>query len=75
MTPDERKALAESLKANPLFGEILAKIESEAVEALIYAKTEEDRVVAQWRVRSARTFRADCEAALRNTQPRRGAPV
>ena len=75
MTDKERAALAEQLLGNPLFHDILAKIERDATEALIFAATDDDRVTAQWRVRAARTFRADCEAALRNTQPRRGAPA
>lgn len=75
MTAQERAALAEQLLGNPLFHDILAKIERDATEALIFAMTENDRVTAQWRVRAARTFRADCEADARNTQPRRGAPA
>ncbi len=75
MTQDERKKLAEQLKANPLFDEILTKIEADAIEALIFAKTEDERVSAQWRVKAARTFRGDCEAALRSNPPRRGAPA
>lgn len=75
MTPEERKSLAEQLLGNPLYEEIMAKIEQNATEALIYAETEQDRVEAQWRVRSARAFRADCEAAARNTRERKGAPV
>lgn len=75
MTPDERKALAESLTANPLYDEILAKIEHDAIESLVYAKTEDDRIAAQWRVRAARQFRSDCEAALRSTPHRKAAPA
>lgn len=75
LTPEERKGLAEQLKANPLYEELLAQIESDAIESLIYAKTEDDRISAQWRVRAARSFREDCEACLRNTHTRRGAPA
>lgn len=75
MTPDERRHLAEQLKANPLYDEILSGIERDAIEALVYARTEDDRIAAQWRVRSARAFREDCEAALRNNQPRKPAPA
>jgi len=75
MSPEARKSLAEQLLANPLYEEIMAKIENGATEALIYAETEQDRVEAQWRVRSVRAFRADCEAAARNTRERKGAPV
>jgi len=75
MTPEERKALAEQLAGNPLLHEILADIESQATEALIFAPTDQDRVEAQWRVRSVRSFRADFEALLRNNLPRKGAPL
>lgn len=72
MTPEERKSLAEQITSNPLYDIILGEIESSAIEALVYAKTEDERIAAQWRVRSARAFRADCEAALRSTPKRKG---
>lgn len=75
MTPEDRKHLAEQLKANPLFDELIDGIEADAIESLIYAKTEDDRISAQWRVKAARSFREDCEAALRNTPTRKGAPA
>lgn len=75
MTPEDRKHLAEQLKANPLWDELIDGIEADAIESLIYAKTEDDRISAQWRVRAARSFREDCEAALRNTPVRKGAPA
>lgn len=75
MTPEERKSLAEQLLSNSLYEEIMTSIEDNAKETLIYADTEQARVEAQWRVRAARAFRADCEALARNTQPRKGAPV
>lgn len=75
MTPEERKGLAQQLVANPLYDELMCKVEADAIEALIWAKTEDERISAQWRVRSARTFRADCEAILRSTPQRKGAPA
>lgn len=75
MTPKERKSLAEQLDANPLFHEILNQIETSAVEALVYANTEQDRVEAQWRVRSARSFRSDCQDLLVSNPERKGAPA
>jgi hypothetical protein len=74
MNHDERKALAEQLKANPLFDALISKIEANAIEALVYATNENDRISAQWRVRAARSLREDCEAALCNTPARKGAP-
>lgn len=70
MTPSERKSLAEQITANPLFAETLDNIEKDALEALVYADTEQDRVEAQWRVRSARTFRSDLEHALSTREPK-----
>lgn len=73
MTPQERKSLAEQLAANPLTNEILGRIEKDAIEALILAKTEQDRIEMQHRVRAARSFRQDFQRELRNTQPQKGA--
>lgn len=75
MTREERKKLAEQLDANPLWHEILTGIETGAIEALILAATEQDRVEAQWRVRAARSFREDCQALLASNPRRKGAPV
>lgn len=74
MTREERKHLAEQLKANPLWDILMAEIETDAIERMISASTDLDRMEAQAFVRAARAFRANCEAALRNTQPRKGAP-
>lgn len=74
MTTEERMALAEQLKANPLFDILIGEIEAAAIEALIYATTENDRIAAQWRVRAARALREDCEAALRSNHARKGVP-
>lgn len=75
MTPKQRKALAEQITSNPLYEELLSQIEQDAIEALITAKTENDRIEMQWRVRSARAFRDACEDFLRNEPPRRGVPA
>lgn len=74
MTPRERKALAEQLTGNPLLNDILATIERNATEALIYAKTEQDRVDSQWRVRAARQFAEELVMAI-NTPTGNGAPA
>lgn len=73
MTPKQKKTLAEQLEGNPLFNEMLESIEESALNALIYADTEQDRVEAQWRVRSVRTFRADCQEYLSSKPQRKGA--
>lgn len=57
MTPAERKSFAEQLVANPLTEELLDRIETDAIEALVHARAEQERVEAQWRVRAAREFR------------------
>lgn len=68
MTPKERASLAEQLLANPLFGVVFAELEHRAIEATVYAQTDETRARAAMRVQEIRNFRQDCEAALRNTQ-------
>ena len=73
MTPSERASLAEQLLSNPLFGEVFDALEHAAIEAMIYAKDDETRFRASLRVREVRSFRQDCEAALRNTPPKKGA--
>ena len=73
MTPSERASLAEQLLSNPLFAETFDALEKSATEAMIYAKDDETRFRASLRVREIRSFRQDCEAALRNTPPQKGA--
>ena len=75
MTPDERKALAESLLANPLFTAVMAQLEASAIERLVNATTDLTRHECQLRVHAVRSFRADCEASLRSTRPVKGAPA
>ena len=73
MTPSERASLAEQLMANPLWAVLMAEQESIAIERLIAASTEQARLECQLRVQAVRSFRQDCEASLRNTQPQKGA--
>ena len=73
MTPSERASLAEQILTNPLFGEVFDGLEHAAIEAMIYAKDDETRFRSSLRVREIRSFRQDCEAALRNTPPQKGA--
>lgn len=75
MTHEERKRLAEQLTANPLFAVLMAEIEQNAIERMISAQTDQARMEAQAYVRATRAFRQDCEAQLRNTRPRKGAPA
>ena len=73
MTPSERASLAEQLMANPLWAVLMAEQESIAIERLIAASTEQARLECQLRVQAVRSFRQDCEASARNTQPQKGA--
>ena len=75
MTPDERKALAESLLANPLWAVLMAEQDAAAIERLVNATTDLTRHECQLRVHAVRSFRADCEASLRSTRPVKGAPA
>jgi hypothetical protein len=70
MTPQERKSLAEQITANPLFTAILDEMETGAVEALIYAQTEEHRLTRQLKVQAIREFRADLGACLDTREPK-----
>lgn len=74
MTPEQRKSLAEQIKANPLFDEIMDRLEKDALEALVSATTEQSRIEQQWRVQAARSFRRDLTNAL-DTPKRRAAPA
>ena len=73
MTPQEKRALAEQIQANPLFDDLLTQIEENYTERMIAADTDTARLEAQSLVRAARSFREDFEALLRNDPPRRGA--
>lgn len=72
MTPFEKASLAEQLMGNPLLQQILSDMEKSAVERLIFADNEQDRVASQMRVLAVRTFRSDCESLLRSTRAREG---
>lgn len=74
MTPQERKNLAEQIATNPLTEILLDEIEKNAIEALIAAKTETDRLERQSDVRAARAFRTRLTQSLSNWE-RRGAPA
>ena len=75
MTPRERASLAEQLEANPLFGELFNEIEHNAIEAMVYAKDDEDRARAAMRVQAVRDLRDNCKASLRETRERKAAPA
>ena len=73
MTPKERQSLAEQLMGNPLWAVLMEQMEARAIERLLAANTDLSRLECQLRVHAVRTFRQDCEAFLRNTQPQKGA--
>ena len=75
MTKTERRNLAESLLANPLFDELLSEQEASATQRCIHAKDDDERRLYAIRAQVIQTFRRDCEAALRNTPDRGGAPA
>lgn len=70
MTPRERKSLAEQITGNPLFTAILGEMESNAIEALISAQTEEHRLTRQLRVQAIREFRSDLGECLNTREPK-----
>jgi hypothetical protein len=75
MTEQERNALAESLWANPLYHALFEELETGATVACIWASDDETRRAAAMRVQAIQTLRQDCEAQLRNTHERKGAPA
>ena len=75
MTAEERASLAESLLANPLFHTLFAEMEHNATQACIWAQDEDTRRAAAMRVQAIQNLRADCQASLRSTQPRKSAPA
>lgn len=75
MKAEERKALAEQILGNPLFNVLMDELEHDAVERMVAAPTDLARMEAQAYVRAARSFRANCEAQLRNTGSRKAAPA
>lgn len=75
MTPQDRAALAESLLANPLFTDLLAGLERDAIEAMVWAQNDDARARAAMRVQAVRALRDDCTSALRDMTPRKGAPA
>ena len=75
MTEQERKALAESLVANPLFHALFDGMEKNATEACVWAKDDETRRFAAMRVQAIQSLRSDCAEALRNTPDRKSAPA
>jgi hypothetical protein len=68
MTDKERASLAEQLLANPMFTELLAGVEHDATEAMIYAPDDDTRARAAMRVQAVRRLRDDCVNSLRETR-------
>ena len=75
MTPQDRTNNAEQLKANPLFALLLSELEAKAIERMVSADTNEKRLEGQLRIQAVRSFRRDCEAALRSTHEPKAAPA
>ena len=77
MDADERRHLAEQLLTNPLFDVVMDELEQNAINRCINAPMIDDelRGAAAAETRAIRAFRSNCEALLRNNQPRKGAPA
>ncbi len=65
MNAEDRKAFAQQIESNPLIEELLGEIERAAVERLVYAKTEQERIEGQAGVLATREFGAKLKLALR----------
>lgn len=72
MTPEHRKSLAQSLDGNPLFHKLMDELHEAAVETLVYAKTEQERVEAQWRTRAIRELKNDVLRLIAEPSKRKG---
>jgi hypothetical protein len=70
MTPQERKSLAEQITANPLFRLILDEMETGAIEALVNAQDDGQRLRRQLKVQAIREFRADLGECLNTREPK-----
>lgn len=72
MTPKERASYADQLLSNPLFGALFDGVESDAIEAMIYAADDADRAKGAMRVQAIRDMRRDCINSLTVPAPRVG---
>lgn len=75
MNEQQRRSLAEQITTNPLYSEILGKMERDAIERMIAAGSEETRHEAQLAVRAVRTFRRELDRNLTSTRARKDAPA
>lgn len=77
MDKEERQFHARELLNNPLFTELCAKLELEAVNRCVAANyaDHEARLTAAADIRAIRTFRQNCEAILRNNPVTKAAPA
>lgn len=77
MDRDERQFHAREMLNNPLFAELCAKLEQDAVNRCVAANyaDHEARLMAAADIRAIRTFRQNCEAAARNTPATKAAPA
>ncbi|MGB7243559.1 MAG: hypothetical protein WBC93_15925 [Sulfitobacter sp.] len=75
MNAKERAGLAESLLGNPLWDELFNEVEAAAIEAMVYAETEELRAENAHRIRAIRTLRSDCEQSVHSIRERKAAPA
>lgn len=77
MDAQELQFHAQELLRNPVFAQMCAKMEQEAVERCISAKysDHEARLTAAADIRAIRTFRRNCEALARNNPAKKAAPV
>ena len=75
MDATDRKSLAQQIENNPLFLDIMVKLERDAIEEMVRAKDDTSRLEGQCAVKAARTYRRNFLAELRNKPERKGAPV
>lgn len=77
MNAEAKAKLAEQLLQNPLFDEVMNKLERDAIENCINAPLTDDhlRAAAAGEVRAVRNFRSACETMLYNIRQMKSVPA
>lgn len=63
LSDEQRKILANDLKSNRLFNELMLDLERRAYQAFKNATTELSRIEAQYQAKAVETLRKECERA------------
>lgn len=75
MTPEQRASHAQNILDNPLFQEIMDKLEHSAIERCVNALDPDTMAEGAMRVQAVRSFRSDCQSMIDSTRERKAAPA